>query len=156
MIQHKLLLKQSSKCLLIFIFPVLVDLLQGVGKDAVDVLRMIKRRLQAEMKTVGRNDLRMLSRLLQEDDLEVRTVHTVRAVRNIHSFLFNTIECFNLPTLLYKFIRQDSAITINVDTHIMIIASIQIKTQDFLILLLQHLLLLLLLDLPDKGVHHQK
>lgn len=34
---------------------------------------MIKRRLQAEMKTVGRDDLKMLSRLLQEDDLEVRT-----------------------------------------------------------------------------------
>ena len=82
------------------------------------------------MKTVGRNDLRMLSRLLQEDDLEVRTVHTVRtvrAVRNIHSFLFNTIECFNLPTLLYKFILQSNALTINADAHIMIIASIQIN-----------------------------
>jgi hypothetical protein len=46
-------------------------LLQGVGKDAVGVLRMIKRRLQAEMKTIGRSDLKMLSKLLQEDDLEV-------------------------------------------------------------------------------------
>jgi hypothetical protein len=45
--------------------------LQGVGKDAVGVLRMIKRRLQAEMKTIGRSDLKMLSKLLQEDDLEV-------------------------------------------------------------------------------------
>ena len=53
-----------------FSYPPL-DLLQGVGKDAVGVLRMIKRRLQAEMKTIGRNDLKMLSKLLQEDDLEV-------------------------------------------------------------------------------------
>ena len=37
------------------------------------MLRMIKRRLQAEVKTVGRNDLKLLSKLLQEDDLEVRT-----------------------------------------------------------------------------------
>ena len=51
--------------------PPPLDLLQGVGKDAVGVLRMIKRRLQAEMKTIGRNDLKMLSKLLQEDDLEV-------------------------------------------------------------------------------------
>ena len=47
--------------------------MQGVGKDAIDVLRMIKRRLQAEVKTVGRNDLKLLSKLLQEDDLEVCT-----------------------------------------------------------------------------------
>jgi hypothetical protein len=48
------------------------DDLKGVGKEAVDVLRMIKRRLQAEMKTGGRDDLKLLSRLLQEDDLQAR------------------------------------------------------------------------------------
>lgn len=57
----------------IFLLFLNLDLLQGVGKDAIDVLRMIKRRLQAEVKTVGRNDLKLLSKLLQEDDLEVRT-----------------------------------------------------------------------------------
>ena len=30
-----------------------------------------KRRLEAEIKTVGRNDLKLLAKLLQENDLEV-------------------------------------------------------------------------------------
>ena len=54
--------------ILYFLFP---DLLQGVGKDAIGVLKMIKRRLEAEIKTVGRNDLKLLAKLLQENDLEV-------------------------------------------------------------------------------------
>lgn len=33
---------------------------------------MIKRRLEAEVKTVGRDDLKLLAKLLQENDLEVR------------------------------------------------------------------------------------
>lgn len=56
---------------LMYYYSFLLDLLQGIEKDAIGVLRMIKRRLQAEMKTIGRNDLKMLSKLLQEDDLEV-------------------------------------------------------------------------------------
>ena len=56
---------------LIFIY-VFLDLLQGVGKDAVGVLKMIRMRLQAEMKTIGRDDLKLLAKLLQENDLEVR------------------------------------------------------------------------------------
>ena len=66
----KSILPSAVDDVLSFLLPPL-DLLQGVGKDAVGVLRMIKRRLQAEMKTIGRNDLKMLSKLLQEDDLEV-------------------------------------------------------------------------------------
>ena len=54
--------------ILYLLFP---DLLQGVGKDAIGVLKMIKRRLEAEIKTVGRNDLKLLAKLLQENDLEV-------------------------------------------------------------------------------------
>jgi hypothetical protein len=47
---------------------------------------MIKRRLQAEMKTVGRDDLKMLSRLLQEDDLEVRT-YVLHSKHSLNAFL---------------------------------------------------------------------
>ena len=36
------------------------------------VLKMIRMRLQAEMKTIGRDDLKLLAKLLQENDLEVR------------------------------------------------------------------------------------
>ena len=42
------------------------------------VLRMIKRRLEAEMKTVGRDDLKLLAKLLQQNDLEVRTKYRKR------------------------------------------------------------------------------
>lgn len=39
---------------------------------------MIKRRLEAEMKTVGRDDLKLLAKLLQQNDLEVRTKYRKR------------------------------------------------------------------------------
>ena len=107
----------------------LLDLLQGVGKDAVDVLRMIKRRLQAEMKTIGRNDLRMLSRLLQEDDLEVRTVRTIRTVNTV---LLNTINHFSLSTLFHEFIRQHTALELNLNTCHDYCFDSNKKTPDFL------------------------
>ena len=56
------------------------DLLQGVGKDAIGVLKMIKRRLEAEIKTVGRNDLKLLAKLLQENDLEVSMGNSVHVI----------------------------------------------------------------------------
>lgn len=52
---------------------------------------MIKRRLQAEMKTVGRDDLKMLSRLLQEDDLEVRT-YVLRSKHSPNALCFQILN----------------------------------------------------------------
>jgi hypothetical protein len=45
--------------------------LVGVGKDTVNVLKMVKKRLEAEIRTTGRNDIRLLSKLLGEESLEV-------------------------------------------------------------------------------------
>lgn len=46
-------------------------LLQGIGKQTVDVLKMILRRIKAQITTSGRDDLQLLADLLQETNPEV-------------------------------------------------------------------------------------
>ena len=45
--------------------------LQGPAKLTVEVLRMIQRRLESEIRTQGRQDMQLLRTLLSENDVEV-------------------------------------------------------------------------------------
>lgn len=46
-------------------------LLQGIGKQTVEVLKMILRRLKAQRATTGREDIQLLAALLRENDPNV-------------------------------------------------------------------------------------
>jgi hypothetical protein len=45
--------------------------LVGVGKETITLLKLVKKRLEAEIRTAGRSDIRLLSKLLNEESLEV-------------------------------------------------------------------------------------
>ena len=55
------------------------------------VLKMIRMRLQAEMKTIGRDDLKLLAKLLQENDLEVRKKDSCAALLSYFLGLFQLL-----------------------------------------------------------------
>jgi len=77
----------------------------SVHRTTIDVLRLVNQRLQAEMKVKGRNDLKLLARLLSENNNEVRitfatTVNFVIAIFQSWLSLFR-LEIIYLNYLLY-------------------------------------------------------
>lgn len=59
------------------------DSLKGVGKDTIGILRMVKRRLEAERRVGGRQDVKLLSKLLAEPELENRELMLRRSFSKI-------------------------------------------------------------------------
>ena len=49
----------------------IMEKLVGPGKETIEILRMVRRRLEAELKMVNREEVKLLSLLLAETDLEV-------------------------------------------------------------------------------------
>ena len=84
--------------------------LVGVGKDTVNVLKMVKKRLEAEIRTAGRNDIRLLSKLLGEDSLEVGSEYRMQQLHvscirprddtlGYHS-LYELIDCYSYTGIM--------------------------------------------------------
>eukprot|EP01036_Dinobryon_divergens_P024805 gene24805-33285_t len=73
-------------------------LLQGIGQKTVEVLKMILRRLKAQIATAGRDELQLLADLLQEDNPETRMLmlrkelKRVEAIESFCSFLQDGVE----------------------------------------------------------------
>lgn len=70
--------------------------LSGIGKNAIEVLRMVQRRLEAEVKVKNNEEVKLLADLLRIEDYQVRTAALISICATVFS-----VFCFMFVVIIF-------------------------------------------------------